>query len=186
MRRRAALHEAGHAIIIAVLGLGIVKALRISADGGETITRWHPTEQTAAQAHRQCIAHLGGRAAELLMLGDASAGAGGDPEADLARATRLLLACEFSLGLGDHGHLSIGADPDLRLLLSLPPATRAKLQRRLDRAMEDAQDILCQHHALLEKLARDLETRGFIGEAELAFRLGPWRRSTFDASGLAS
>lgn len=186
MRRRAALHEAGHAIIIAVLGLGIVKALRIGAEGGETITRWHPTEQTAAQAHRQCMAHLGGRAAELLMLGDASAGAGGDPEADLARATRLLLACELSLGLGDHGHLSIGADPDLRLLLSLPSATRARLQRRLDRAMEDAQDILCQHHALLEKLAHDLETRGFIGEAELAFRLGPWRRSTFDASGLAS
>ena len=175
IRRRAALHEAGHAIVIAALKLGIVKALRIGPNGGETITPWHPTEQTAEQAHRQCIAYLGGRAAELLMLGDATAGAGGDPEADLARATRLLLACEFSLGLGDHGHLSIGADPDPRLLLSLPPPTRARLQRRLDRAMEDAQDILCQHHALLEALARDLETKGFIGEAELTCRLGPLR-----------
>lgn len=173
MRQRAALHEAGHAVVTAALGLGIVRALRIGPDGGETLSRWHQTDLTQAEAHRQCIAHLGGRAAELLMLGDASGGAGGDLQADLARATQLLLACEVSLGLGNQGHLSIGAPPDPRLILSLPPVTRARLQRRLDRAMEDAQEILCRHHQLLENLARDLELAGFIGEEALAARLAP-------------
>lgn len=173
MRQRAALHEAGHAVVTAALGLGIVRALRIGPDGGETLSRWHPADLTQAEAHRQCIAHLGGRAAEVLMLGDASGGAGGDLQADLARATQLLLACEVSLGLGDQGHLSIGAPPDPRLILSLPPATRARLQRRLDRAMEDAQEILCRHHQLLEDLARDLELAGFLGEDALAARLAP-------------
>ncbi|MFC0342105.1 hypothetical protein [Paracoccus niistensis] len=107
------------------------------------------------------------------MLGDASGGAGGHAESDLTRATQLLLACEVSLGLGDQGHLSIGPLPDPRLILSLPPATRARLQRRLDRAMEDAQEILCRHHQLLEDLARDLELAGFLGREALAARLAP-------------
>lgn len=58
-------------------------------------------------------------------LGDAS----GAPDIDLAHATRLLLAYEFSLGLGDHGQLSVGGKPDTRLILTLPPDTRARLQR---------------------------------------------------------
>lgn len=171
MRRRAAIHEAGHAIVTVALELGTVQALRIGPEGGETLTHWHPADLTRAEAHRQCIAHLGGRAAELLMLGDASGGAGGDPDSDLARATGLLLACDMSLGLGDHGHLSLGKPPDPRLILSLPAATRARLQRRLDRAMEDAQEILCQQQGLLGELADALEATGFIGEAELSARL---------------
>ena len=182
MRHRAALHEAGHAVVTAALGLGTVQALRIGPDGGETLSRWHPTDLTQAEAYRHCLAHLGGRAAELLMLGDASGGAGGALDTDLARATQLLLTCELSLGLGDHGHLSIGAPPDPRLLLSLPAATRLRLQHRLDRIMEEAQEILCQHRVLLEDLARDLADTGFIGEDKLAQRLAPVRPSMCDTA----
>lgn len=173
MRHRAALHEAGHAVVMAALALGRVKALRIGPRGGETLSRWHPTDLTHAEAHRHCAAHLAGRAAELLMLGDVTGGAGGAPDSDLARATSLLLACEISLGLGDHGHLSVGTQPDPKLILSLPLATRRRLQRRLDRALDDAQEILCRHHLLLDDLTRDLEARGFIGETELTARLEP-------------
>lgn len=186
MRQRAALHEAGHAVVTAALGLGTVQALRIGPEGGETLSRWHPTDLTQAEAYRQCIAHLGGRAAELLMLGDASGGAGGAPETDLARATQLLLACELSPGLGDHGHLSIGAPPDPWLILCLPPALRTKLQHRLDRVMEDAQEILCQHYLVLDELARDLAGSGFIGADELAQRLAPLRQPAPVTPALAS
>lgn len=171
MRQRAAIHEAGHAIVTAVLKLGAVKALRLGPAGGETLSEWRPGDLTPAEVHRHCVVYLSGRAAELLMLGDAGGGAGGHPDSDLARASRLLLACELSLGLGEQGHLSIGAMPDLGLIPTLPAATRAGLQRRLDRACHDAQEILCQHHELLEELATDLEARGFIGEDELAGRL---------------
>lgn len=171
LRQRAAIHEAGHAIITAALKLGRVKALRLGPAGGETLSEWRPGDLTPGEVHRHCIAYLGGRAAELLMLGDASGGAGGHPDSDLARASRLVLASEFSLGLGGQGHLSIGTMPDPSLILSLPAATRTSLQRRLDRASNDAQEILCQHHELLEELAADLEARGFIGEDDLTGRL---------------
>lgn len=175
MRRRAAIHEAGHAVVLTALDLGLVRALRIGPGGGETVTRWREVDLTAAEIHRQCVGHLSGRAAEMLILGDASGGAGGGPESDLERATQLVLAAELSLGLGSHGHLSITTPPDPALLLSLMPADRLRLQARLDRAVEDATQVLRQHRSLSEGLADDLEARGFLGEVELAQRLEPIR-----------
>ncbi len=172
MRRRAAIHEAGHAIVLTALDLAVVKALRLGPEGGETLARWHRTDLTAAEAQRHCIGHLSGRAAELLILGEASGGAGGAPDSDLARATGLLLACELTMGLGDQGHLSIADLPDPRRLLDLPPTTRARLQTRLDRAVREATRILHAHRDLLDGLARELEATGFLGEAELEERLG--------------
>ncbi|MBV0893503.1 hypothetical protein KTN05_17075 [Paracoccus sp. Z118] len=46
--------------------------------------------------------------------------------------------------------------------------------------MEDAQEILCQHHALLEDLARSLANTGFMGEEELARRLASLDRQSAD------
>lgn len=175
MRRRAAIHEAGHAVAFTAMDLGQVKALRIGPGGGETVTRWREVDLTMAEIYRHCVGHLSGRAAELLILGDAGAGAGGDADSDLGRATQLLLAAELSFGLGDHGHLAITALPDPAQLLRLPPAIRDRLRRRLDRAVEDATQILQRHRGLLDSLAEDLEARGLIGEAELAQRLDPIR-----------
>ncbi|MCQ0971997.1 AAA family ATPase [Paracoccus sp. TK19116] len=171
MRRRAAIHEAGHAVVMTALDLAVVKALRLGSDGAETLARWHRTDLTAVEIHRHCIGHLSGRAAERLVLGEISGGAGGEPRSDLAKATQLVIAGELAFGLGDHGHLSVDDMPERRMILDLPAPIRARLQRKLDRALDDATAILRQHRTLLESLARDLETQGIIGEAELAERL---------------
>lgn len=173
MRRRAAIHEAGHAIVMTALGLGQVKALRLSPGGGETRMRWFDSDSTRDLLQRRCAGHLAGRAAEILLLGTASGGAGGTEDSDLHQATRLVMQCEISLGLGSMGHLSVGAPPPTTTLLSLPPAMRQEMQRDLDKALALALEILRQYRPLLESLARDLEIRGFLLEADLAVALAP-------------
>ena len=88
----------------------------------------------------------------------------------------LILQCHLSLGLGDLGHLSIGAPPPATTLLALPGVQRQNMQRDLDRALTIALEALQQHRPLLESLARDLETRGFLTEADLAVALAPITR----------
>lgn len=173
MRRRAAIHEAGHAIVMAALGLGQVKILRLSPDGGETRLRWFDTDSTRALLHRRCAGHLAGRAAEILLLGEASGGAGGTEDSDLHQATMLIMQCELSLGLGGLGHLSVGAQPPAMSLLSLPAAFRQQMQRDLDRALAIALEVLRNHRSLLESLARDLESRGLLVEVDLVEALAP-------------
>nr|WP_254368315.1 hypothetical protein [Paracoccus sp. Z118] len=171
LRRRLAIHEAGHAVVVAALDLGRVLGMRLTPEGGETLIRWHEPEPTLAGVERLCLGHLAGRAAELLVLGDMSAGGGGGMESDLARATQILLTMELQAGLGDYGHLSIGAEPHPGMILSLPHAVREQLQHRLDRTVSTAQELLGRHRPLLDSLAAALEAAGFLGEAEISARL---------------
>ena len=104
----------------------------------------------------------------------------------------LMLQRDLCFGLGGMGHLSIGAAPPATTLLSLPAAMRRQLQRDLDQALALALDVLGRHRPLLENLARDLETRGFLTEADLALALAPITREAesgqdvFDRSGDAA
>lgn len=47
------------------------------------------------------------------------------------------------------------------------------MQRDLDKALALALEVLRQHRPLLQSLARDLEIRGFLLEADLALALAP-------------
>lgn len=122
--------------------------------------------------HR-CAAHLAGRVAEILVLGEASGGAGGTEDRDLHQATILMMQRELSFGLVSLGHLSIGALSPTTTLLSLPGGVHQEMQRDLNRALTLALQVLGQHRPVLEGLARDLETRGFLVEANLAVALAP-------------
>lgn len=173
MRRRAAVHEAGHAVVMTALGVGEVKALRLSPNGGETRLRWFNIDVTRDMLQQRCAAHLAGRAAEILLLGEASGGAGGTDDSDLHVATMLMLQCHLSLGLGDMGHLSLGAPPPAATLLSMSGVMRQNMQRDLDRALTIALEVLQQNQPLLESLARELETRGFLVEVDLTAALAP-------------
>lgn len=173
MRRRAAVHEAGHAVVMTALGVGEIKVLRLSPDGGETRLRWFDIDVTRDMLQRRCAAHLAGRAAEILLLGEASGGAGGTDDSDLHAATMLMLQCHLSLGLGDMGHLSLGAPPPATTLLTLSGVMQLNMQRDLDRALTLALEVLQQHRALLESVAQELETRGFLVEVDLTAALAP-------------
>ncbi len=169
-RKRIAVHEAGHAIAGVATGTMTPTILAIQSDGG--ITEGHgnqqPTDRKRAEAQLTFL--LAGRAAEILILKSPSAGAGGDAESDLARATHLAAACHASWGLGESltyfGTLeTIGAHlrHDARL--------RALVAADLERAAARADRILMANHGLLVDLSDALFQAGVVSGPDLQAHL---------------
>ena len=100
LARRIAVHEAGHALIAHLLKIGEIHELSLKGHGGEILiyrAAWEGTVQSFDDQIAYCLA---GRAAEIIMLGDASGGAGGNENSDLAKATSFALQLERTMGLG--------------------------------------------------------------------------------------
>ena len=174
--RRIALHECGHAIVATALGFGRIERLQITPRGGETLRHATLTEGLAADIRAELAVHMAGRAAERLVLGDISAGAGGSPASDLAQATTLAASLDSCLGLGAHGPVWRGASAT-----SLDDgADISRVRARLDQAERQAGEILNVNRALLEEMAEAL-----VGERELVGdKLGYWIEQVIRVSGI--
>ena len=150
---RIAVHEAGHAIAGTALGLGTIESIKVTNYGGQIKRCIAPNEGLLSDIEAEITYALAGRAAEQLVLGEVSAGAGGVADSDLALATKDALQIEATLGLGSEG-LVWYANPDVLHLQT--PAIRNRLRQRLTRAEQRASRILQQNRAVLEKLAKAL------------------------------
>ncbi|MBU2935131.1 MULTISPECIES: AAA family ATPase [Pacificibacter] len=166
---RIAVHEAGHAIIAAALNLGPVTSLRVSPDGGQVTCQFKPNESLLSDFEAQIAYSLAGRAAERLVLGDISAGAGGSETSDLALATKAAIQIETTLGLGEGGALW-HAKPNEALRATT--RLRARLRHRLDHAEQRATTLLTEYRDQLEALARELLHQRSMRAAEIE----PWLR----------
>ena len=122
---------------------------------------------TARDLHVLRMIDLAGRAAERLVFGDISAGAGGPPASDLGKATRSALRQELSFGLGSQGALWVSADPDPDAIPQLPAATQRRLADHLARAEAEAGDILARNRTLLVDLATTLRRTNLLQGPEL-------------------
>lgn len=105
-RERIAVHEAGHAIVAQVLGVGRVEKVTILPRGGAlgvTLVTQKEDKQLhlKSELENRIQMLLGGRAAEILTYNDASSGAA----SDLKEASRIALSMVANLGLGDQGTL---------------------------------------------------------------------------------
>ncbi len=166
LRRRIAVHEAGHAVAAVALGLPAPHALAVTEAGGRARMRAGPEALTNEEVHRHLVQLLAGRAAEALACGAVSAGAGGDAHSDLARATALAAAAEASFGLGAWGPLWLGAPADIldpRSLQALAPQIGARLQA----AEADARGVLAANRGVLEAVAEALLARSYLDEPVL-------------------
>lgn len=150
---RYAVHEAGHTVVSAVLRLGTIQRMSISRNGGEVASRPVIGHGLLADIEAEICHDLAGRAAETLIFGDASAGAGGPASSDLSQATRRALAIETSWGLGDLGPLWMST-PETLLLTD--DKLRARVRARLEAAQERAGNILAAQRANLLGLAEAL------------------------------
>lgn len=150
---RVAVHEAGHAVACAALGLGVIDSIAVTSEGGHVQRRAAPTESLLSDIEAEIAYSLAGRAAEQLVLGDISAGAGGPAVSDLAIATRLAVQIETTFGLGYEG-LVWHANPDA--LHHQTPAIRDRVRQRLQRVEKCAERLLAQHRDTLEALANTL------------------------------
>ncbi|WP_071675874.1 AAA family ATPase [Nioella nitratireducens] len=181
LRRIVSVHEAGHALVSAATGRADAAMLAIQSDGGVTATSLHRTGEDRATIEAQLAISMGGRAAERLLLGQVSAGSGGDPGSDLATATRLATALEASWGLGST-LIWQGSIEGIEARLRDDTGLRARVETHLRNAETRASRILTTHRALLDEMAAALDSAGVLTGPELAAFIARVRREAGAAS----
>lgn len=160
---RIAIHECGHAIVHQFLKMGRVKRVALTTTGGGTWLSSTPVEGLMSDCENQLIHLLAGRAAERVVLGAPTAGAGGSETSDLAQATLKAVEIDTKLGLGGEGLAWIDLDHSLYLH---DPENAARVRDRLESAEARAISILSAHDTLLKGMGRALfEARMLEGEA---------------------
>ncbi|MDE4193030.1 AAA family ATPase [Phaeobacter gallaeciensis] len=165
-QRRIAIHECGHALVATLLSAAPVERVTISKNGGQTIRPSAVYEGTLCEFEDEMTILLGGRAAERILLGDISAGAGGGDGSDLQQATQVQLACDREVGLGIHGNGWMGP----AVMKHLTPDERDRLRVKLDRFERRAQSLLEPHRDQLARLAEHLLSVREMDTADLR----PW------------
>ena len=168
LRRRAAVHEAGHAVAALALGLGRVRSVYLTSGGGWTELTPAREAGTPGWVRRTLAFLLAGREAERLVLGDVSDGAGGGPTSDLARATTAAATAICAGGLGegaplwtlngdivDHAGAGVPAIPHDRV---------AEAATLLARAERDAAAIVTANRPAIERIADALNERHRLDE----------------------
>jgi ATP-dependent Zn protease len=168
--RRAAVHEAGHALAGLLCETGALASVNIMplADSGGG-TQFHERQdffRTRSGYEARAIMLLAGRAAEEVLLSEPSQGAGGTPDSDLGRATHLVVSMFASLGLGDSLTFRAPADTALELM-GVDPLFVRKIEKALADLYERAMDLLRQHRNTLEAIADTLVERRFLSGAEV-------------------
>ena len=161
LRRRVALHEAGHAIGYMAAGrMPVLISIQPNAtaqaggwlavgprvDAGGLLREFETGE---------LLPILCGRAAEEIILGEASAGAGGTDASDIARATALSATLLGRLGLGTSLRYADAVDV-------------AEVESILRRAYAEAQLLVLRHRASIEQLAEVLLEKRVLNAADIA------------------
>jgi cell division protease FtsH len=159
--RRLAVHEAGHVIVRALSNLPAPQSVRVGAGVAAVQNPGLPflTPDSAEEMLRDLLA---GRAAERIILGTISSGAGEGASSDLAQATALAAKMETEWGFSEGA--PVWQSAATLMLFNLPNSTRAAIEQRLMAAEIAAEDLLRQHQDALMRLVDILlERRELVG-----------------------
>jgi hypothetical protein len=170
-RYRIAVHEAGHVASAIFGGAGRVKSVRFGGHGGNggVTNMVYESDDliTRSVVEDRVIGLLSGRAAEIVLLGTASAGAGGGKGSDLALATQMLAAMEMSYGLADERLVYLVDPEDAHAELQKDSAARRRVDELLIRLQERALTIIREHRSAVAAIADALASRRFLSAAEI-------------------
>ncbi|CAH2606160.1 Cell division protein FtsH (plasmid) [Rhodovastum atsumiense] len=168
--RRAAVHEAGHAVVMMQHGRRVwhvgIRATGTMAGAIESDAPRMAT--TAADVRAVLVDLMAGRAAEEVLLGEPGGGAGGSASSDLSQATVIAASAEAAWGLG--GRLTWIADPtaeNVGSLLGLNRALAERVEARLADAYAAAIDVVRRRRAEVEAVAEALAVREVLTGDEL-------------------
>lgn len=164
---RSSIHEAGHAVAALALSCGILKKAVVASgrhgSGGRTHIEFDLTAdgltRRAIEDHVTMI--LSGRAAEKVVLGAESAGAGGIETSDLAHATRFISGLHVSFGLGDT-LAYLGSLDEAPNRLSYDPLLCNRVENHLRALQERAIRLVDRHREAIEKVAEVLRERRYL------------------------
>ena len=169
----AAVHEAGHVVMTCALRPGRVEmvSLQGSASVGGFFAANLSTSRhvRAADLRERLTILLAGRAAEDLLLGVPSSGAGGTSASDLAAATHLATMADAALGLDETAGLVWRGMPEIHRLpdtLDANPEMVGRVRVRLDEAYAAAHAFLRVRTATVHALATVLLARRVLDGAE--------------------
>ncbi|MDF1797793.1 MAG: ATP-dependent zinc metalloprotease FtsH [Planctomycetota bacterium] len=169
-RKVTAYHEAGHAVVAAVLpdANPPTKVTIIPRGRSLGATMMTPEKETLHQQRRRLIADLatffGGRAAEARFCGDISAGA----YDDIRRATQIARSMVTELGMSEAvGPINYGERQGSEFLGTELMRDRShseeianlidkEVKRLIDEAYETAETVLAEHNNAVEEIARAL------------------------------
>ncbi len=169
-KRLVAWHEAGHAIVQAVLDDGTVPVHKVTIiPRGQSLgsTTYLPTKDILTQSKQKLLNQvamaMGGRIAEKLVTGDLSNGAYGD----IKQATRIARAMVCDYGMSDLGPVALGENQDTVFLgrdITRSQHVSEETARRIDEAVTTilneqyarAEKIINEQRASLDKIAESL------------------------------
>jgi cell division protease FtsH len=159
LRWRYAIHESGHAVVHHALRLGPIHGLNIDTPGGGGYSQLGFTasgSDTLGYREDMLAMLMAGRAAEQVVVGKVSSGSAGSDDSDLARATKIALAIERSLGFGAVQPLLYRDDKDPTAVLDGNPDLAARIHARLEMALARAVEIINENRDKFDALTRAL------------------------------
>lgn len=165
-RRRLAVHEAGHAVLSHRVAPGSVRAVSIVGQGdaaGHTATRRRLGKApTRAEIELDVTCTMGGRAAEVEILGEASVGCGGSLDSDLGLATVQIGSMLTSYGMGPN-LIFAGEPAEVLDMMRYDHELRATVSRMLASLHERAILAVRQNRRAIEAVADELVRRRHLG-----------------------
>lgn len=171
---RISIHEAGHALALIAFELGTIQTMSVGNGAGGYIDSQlnQYIIHDEKWVNKMIAFTLAGRAAEVLIFGDAAMGSGGGEKSDLAQATLLAVKAETSLGFGQQHPLLYRNFEDQTLVLSWDKQLAQQVHKRLEAAEEMASDLLAQHKDVLRLLANELSARKVLDGEEVRKFIG--------------
>jgi ATP-dependent Zn protease len=153
-----AVHESGHALVHHVLGIGPIMGVTVDSGNGAYGNRGFITDRvrTDVRGEDTLTMLLAGRAAEIVVFGFPSPGAGGAANSDLARATSLALSVERTWGVGDDLPLLYRPAKDDTAVLDHDRALAMRIHKRLERAEAQAIALIDRNRAAFDALTAAL------------------------------
>ena len=166
-KRLVAWHEAGHAIVQAILDDGTVPVHKVTIiPRGQSLgsTTYLPTKDILTQPKKKLLNQvamaMGGRIAEKLVTGDISNGAYGD----IKQATRIARAMVCDYGMSALGPVALGENQDTVFLgrdITRSQHVSEDTARRIDEEVsliltteyQRAEQIINEHRSALDKIA---------------------------------
>jgi cell division protease FtsH len=175
-----AVHEAGHALVAVLSDHAdpVAKVTILPRGAALGVTEQLPESERHLYSESyltdSLAIRLGGRAAEILVLGEPSTGASNDLAGATGIATRMVREWGFSLAVGPIGYGADGSNP----FAARPYAEETQrsidqeVARLLREAEERAKTLLCEHRGVLDRIVDLLLEKETIDGSDLAAVVG--------------
>lgn len=183
LRWNVAVHEAGHAVVGLHLDIGILHCVSIRKEvrryigqhDGLALFQMGDAGLRDRRSYLDQIAmHMGGLAAEAVVLGTIFEGAGGADGSDIHQASDLATMMEVQLGMGEGlNYVRVRTAHELDRLRRESAVIARRVEKVLLREQERAKAIVESNRSAVEAIARALCENGFLDGPDVARVLAP-------------